>query len=94
MSGIVLPVEVREKTGTSQARYTRSAGFIPGTLYGGGQAPVSIAVKKNEFLKAINSGQLLANIITIRHDGKPQTVFARDVQFDPVKDFPMHFDFV
>ena len=94
MSDIVLSVEVRESTGTGPARQSRRDGFVPGTLYGGGQGPVSIAVKQNELLKAINSGQFLANMITIDHKGEQQTVFARDVQFDPVKDFPMHFDFL
>lgn len=93
MSDIVLSVEVREGTGTGSARQTRRDGFVPGTLYGGELGPVSIAVKHNELQKAINSGQFLANLITIDHKGDKQTVFARDVQFDPVMDSPLHFDF-
>ena len=93
MSDIVLSVEVRDNTGTGPSRQTRRDGFVPGTLYGGDLGPVSIAIKENELRKAINSGQFLANMITIDHKGDQQTVFARDVQFDPVKDTALHFDF-
>jgi large subunit ribosomal protein L25 len=94
MSDIVLSVEVRERTGKGGARQARRDGLVPGTLYGGDQGPVSIALKNNELIKAINSGKFLANMITIDHKGDTQTVFARDVQFDPVKDMPLHVDFL
>ncbi len=55
MSDIVLSVEVRERTGTGGARETRRNGFVPGVLYGGDKGPVSIALKNNEVIKAINS---------------------------------------
>jgi large subunit ribosomal protein L25 len=93
MSDIVLNVEVRERTGTGGARETRREGRVPGVLYGGKLDPVAISLKHNELLKAINSGKFLANMITIEHKGETQTVFARDVQFDPVMDFPVHVDF-
>ena len=93
MSDIVLPVEVRERTGKGGAREARREGLVPGVLYGGDLDPVAISLKHNELIKAINSGKLLSNMITIEHDGKKQTVFARDVQFDPVKDLPVHVDF-
>lgn len=93
MSDIVLSVEVRERVGTGGARETRRAGLVPGVLYGGELAPVAISMKHNELIKAINSGSFLANMITIDHKGEKQTVFARDVQFDPVKDTPVHVDF-
>lgn len=93
MSDIVLSVEVRERTGKGSARQTRRDGRVPGVLYGGELGPVAISLKDNELRKAINSGQFLANMITIAHKGETQTVFARDVQFDPVMDFPVHVDF-
>ena len=93
MSDIVLSVDVRERTGKGGAREARRQGFVPGVLYGGDQDPVSISLKHNELIKAINSGKFLANMITIDHKGEKQTVFTRDVQFDPVKDLPLHVDF-
>ena len=93
MSDIVLSVEVRERTGTGGARETRRNGFVPGVLYGGDKGPVSIALKNNEVIKAINSGKFLAQMITIDHKGEKQSVLTRDVQFPPVRDEPVHIDF-
>jgi large subunit ribosomal protein L25 len=93
MSDIVLSVALRERTGKGGAREARRAGLVPGVLYGGDLDPVTISLKHNELIKAINSGRLLANMINLDHDGKKQTVFTRDVQFDPVKDHPVHIDF-
>lgn len=89
---IVLDVEVREETGTGNAREARRNGKVPGVIYGGDEGPVSIAAKYNEVLKAINSGQFLQSMIEISHDGKKQKVLTKDVQFHPVNDMPVHMD--
>jgi len=60
---VVLDVTVRENTGTGNAREARRNGMVPGVLYGGDEAPVAIAIKYNEVLKAINSGQFIANMV-------------------------------
>ena len=93
MADICLDVVVREETGTGSARAARRDGAVPGVLYGGGQGPVAIAMRKNEVLKALNSGQFLSNMIEISHDGKKQKVITKDVQFHPVSDMPVHVDF-
>ncbi len=92
MADIVLNVEVRDGAGTGLARAVRNSGKVPGVLYGGGIAPVGIAVNENEFKKALYTGKLLGHLVTLRHDGKDQKVIAKDVQFHPVNDRPMHFD--
>ena len=90
---VVLDVTVRENTGTGNSRAARRAGLVPAIIYGGDEAPVSVAVKYNEVLKAINSGQLLSNMVELSTDGKTQKAIAKDVQFHPVKDTPVHVDF-
>jgi len=90
---IVLDVNVRENTGTGNARAARRAGMVPGVIYGGDEAPVAISVKYNEMLKAINSGQFLSNMIELSHEGKTQKVLTKDVDFHPVSDMPVHVDF-
>jgi large subunit ribosomal protein L25 len=92
MADIVLNVEVRENTGTGSARAERRAGNVPGVLYGGPRGPVAISVRSNEFRKALYSGKLLGHLVTLRHGGESQPVIAKDVQFHPVSDEPMHFD--
>ncbi len=89
---IVLDVEVRNETGTGHAREARRNGMVPGVIYGGDEAAVSISAKFNEVLRAINSGQFLQSMIEISHDGKKQKVLTKDVQFHPVNDQPVHMD--
>jgi large subunit ribosomal protein L25 len=92
MAEIVLDVEVREQSGTGGARATRRAGKVPGVLYGGPRGPVSIAVEEGAFRKALYTGKLLGHLVTLRHGGEDQPVIAKDVQFHPVSDNPVHFD--
>src|SRR5215469_7207411 len=92
MADIVLNVEVRDTVGTGAARAARRDGKVPGVLYGGPRGPVAIAVRSNEFRKALYSGKLLGHLVTLRHGNENQPVIAKDVQFHPVTDEPVHFD--
>jgi large subunit ribosomal protein L25 len=92
MADIVLNVEVRERTGTGGARDTRRAGLVPGVLYGGDKDPVSIAVKANEFRKALYTGKLLGHLVTLKHGSETQSVIAKAIDIHPVTDEPTHFD--
>lgn len=92
MADIVLNVEVRDRTGTGGAREARRQGQVPGILYGGDKGPVPIAVRQNEFRKALYTGKLLGHLVTLKHGGEKQQVIAKDVQFHPVTDEPLHFD--
>ena len=92
MADIVLNVEVRERTGAGGARAVRRDGLVPGILYGGSQAPVSIAVRAGEFNKALITGKLLGHLVTLKYGDEVQPVIAKDVQFHPVTDRALHFD--
>ena len=91
-SNIVLTVEVREGTGKGLARAVRREDRIPGILYGGKLEPVSIILRGNEVRKALNTGQFISNMMELEHEGARQKVIARDVQFHPISDAPMHVD--
>ena len=92
MAEIVLNVELRERTGTGGARAARTQDKVPGILYGGALGPVPIAVSTNEFRKALYTGKLLGHLVTLKYGAETQPVIAKDVQFDPVTDKPLHFD--
>jgi large subunit ribosomal protein L25 len=92
MADIVLNVEVRERTGTGGARDARRAGKVPGVLYGGALEPVALAIRANEFRKALHSGKLLGHRVTLKYGDESQPVIAKDIQFHPVTDEPVHFD--
>ena len=92
MAEIILNVEVRDGAGTGNARATRREGKVPGVLYGGGKAPVNIAVRANEFRKSLYTGKLLGHLVTLQHGDEKQSVIAKAIQFHPVTDEPIHFD--
>ena len=92
MAEIILNVDVRDGVGTGGARAARRAGFVPGVLYGGEQAPVAISVNEKDFRKSLYTGKLLGHLVTLKYGEETQPVIAKDVQFDPVSDRPLHFD--
>ncbi len=88
----VFNVSVRVRIGSGGAREARRAGLVPGVLYGGGEAPVAVALKQNEVIKAINTGQFLSSTATMVHEGKKQLVIPQAIQLHPVTDKPQHVD--
>src|SRR5471030_285321 len=92
MADIVLNIELRESAGKGGARALRRDHQVPGVLYGGPLGPVPVAVKANEFRKALYTGKLLGHLVTLKHGKESQTVITKDVQFHPVTDAPIHFD--
>ncbi|MGF1461907.1 MAG: 50S ribosomal protein L25/general stress protein Ctc [Maricaulaceae bacterium] len=92
MADVVLSVDLRERTGTGGARETRRNGDVPGVIYGGPLGPVAISFRLNEVKKALNTGRLLSHVIEIDHKGTRQQAIARDIQFHPVTDTPLHID--
>jgi large subunit ribosomal protein L25 len=92
VAGIVLSVDVREKTGTGGARATRRRELVPGVLYGGSRGPVAIEVAKKELVKAMRAGKFISHMITLDHKGEKQPVIPRAIQFHPVTDEPLHVD--
>ena len=92
MAEIILNVDVREGVGTGSARAVRRSGAVPGILYGGDKAPVAISVNEKDFRKSLYTGKLLGHLVTLKYGDETQPVIAKDVQFDPVSDRPLHFD--
>ncbi|KQS56038.1 50S ribosomal protein L25 [Brevundimonas sp. Leaf363] len=92
MAEIILNVDVRDGVGTGNSRAARRAGSVPGILYGGGKAPVAISVNEKDFRKNLYTGKLLGHLVTLKYGEETQPVIAKDVQFHPVSDKPLHFD--
>jgi large subunit ribosomal protein L25 len=53
---------------------------------------VAIAVKANEFRKALYTGKLLGHLVTLKYGAETQPVIAKAVDMHPVTDEPWHFD--
>lgn len=89
-----LTAALRPRVGKGAARAARRAGTVPAVIYGGGQAPVAIALDYKTVHKLIYAGHFKTTIFEITIDGKKERAIPRDYQLDPVKDFPVHVDFL
>lgn len=84
----------RQRTGKGGARSVRREGRIPGTLYGDKQDPQSISVDYRSIHQQIHTGHFQSTIYVLDMEGAKTRVIPRGVQFDPVRDFPIHVDFL
>jgi large subunit ribosomal protein L25 len=90
---IAIKATERPRTGKGAARTVRREGKVPGVIYGEKQKPETIALDFNELWKLMLKGKFLSTVFEIDVDGKMSRVLPREVQVDPVKDFPTHVDF-
>ena len=84
----------RPKAGKGAARAERRAGRVPGVIYGNNQPPVTISVDDRDLRQRILAGRFLTTIYDIDLEGKKHRVIPRDFHLDPVRDFPIHVDFM
>ncbi|MCP4933332.1 MAG: 50S ribosomal protein L25/general stress protein Ctc [bacterium] len=85
----------RETGGKGAARAIRREGRVPAVIYGDKKDPESISLDFVDILKALHTGTFLSTVFKINVEGSGQSrVIPRDIQVDPIKDFPMHVDFL
>ena len=89
-----LKATARPAGGKGAARAERRAGRVPGVIYGNKQAPVTISDDDADLRQRILAGRFLTTIYDIDLDGKKHRVIPRDFHLDPVRDFPIHVDFM
>jgi large subunit ribosomal protein L25 len=63
-------------------------------IYGNNQPPVTISVDDADLRQRILAGRFLTTIYDIDLEGRKHRVIPRDFHLDPVKDFPIHVDFM
>jgi large subunit ribosomal protein L25 len=83
----------RPRAGTGGARATRREGKVPGIVYGDAHEAETIALDARELSIVIGRGKFLSTVFDLDVDGKKARVIPREVQLDPVKDWPIHVDF-
>ena len=84
----------RDRAGKGAARAVRRQGQVPAVIYGGGQPAEAIALDFNLTKQLIFAGHFLTTVFEIDVDGKTTRAIPRDYQLDPVRDFPLHIDFL
>jgi large subunit ribosomal protein L25 len=91
---IELKAWARARSGKGGARSTRREGRIPGILYGDKKEPETIAVDYRAISQQLHTGHFQSSIFTLDVEGKKTRVIPRGVQLDPIRDFPIHVDFM
>jgi large subunit ribosomal protein L25 len=84
----------RDRAGKGAARAVRRQGRVPAVLYGAGQAAEAIALESSLTKQLIFAGHFLTTVFEIEVDGRKTRAIPRDYQLDPVKDLPVHVDFL
>lgn len=84
----------RERVGKGAARALRREAMLPAVIYGDKKDPIALALPFKETSLLINSGGFMTMVGTVNIEGEKHQVIARDYQLDPVRDFPMHVDFL
>ncbi len=89
-----LKATAREGTGKLANRALRAQKQVPGVIYGGTQEPQNVALEYKLVWQNYQTGHFLSTVYMLDVDGKKERVIPRDVQVDPVRDFPIHVDFM
>ena len=91
---VELKAAPREQFGKGAARAIRNQGRVPAVIYGDKKTPQSISLEYGELWQQVKTGIFLSTVFTIDLDGKKTRVIPRELQLDPVRDFPVHVDFL
>ena len=89
-----LKATARPAAGTGAARAVRRQGRVPGVIYGDSKPPLPISLDRAEIRQRIYAGHFLTTLHDIEIDGAKHRVIPRDYQLDPLRDTPIHVDFM
>ena len=84
----------RDQAGKGAARAIRREGRIPAIIYGDKSDPQQISLDDKELWMQVRKGQFLNTIYMLDVNGKSERVIPRDIQMHPVRDVPIHVDFL
>ena len=91
-------VVVRAAAKKGAARRVRSAGAVPGVLYGRAREPIAVTFNEKELLSSLDKEKRRNTLLTltVRDAGKSEEVMAmvRDAQINPLSRRLIHVDFL
>ncbi|BCO18600.1 50S ribosomal protein L25 [Alteromonas sp. KC3] len=88
-----LDASVRTDLGKGASRRLRREDKLPGIIYGGEEAPVSITLAHNKVFQASEFEAFYSHVLTLNVDGKATEVLVKDMQRHPYKPKITHIDF-
>ncbi len=83
----------RKTQGTGASRRLRTAGFVPGIIYGGTTPAAQIEIAHNPLFHAMRKEAFHASILDLNLDGAVQPVLLRDYQMHAFRQQIQHIDF-
>ena len=69
-------------------------GMVPGIVYGKGTEPTKIAFENKVLQKLMHTGAFYSTILDLDIEGKNEKVLPKQLQYHPVTDKLIHFDFL
>ena len=90
----VISANQRDRVGKGSARAARRAGMVPAVIYGNKKAALGIELEARVIRKIIHEPGIFSRLLKIAVGGEEITVLTRDIQFHPVSDEALHFDFL
>ncbi|MGC6536307.1 MAG: 50S ribosomal protein L25/general stress protein Ctc [Candidatus Puniceispirillaceae bacterium] len=90
----VISAQTRDRVGKGSARAARRAGMVPAVIYGNKQPALGIELEARVIRKIIHEPGIFSRLLDIEVGGEKITVLTRDIQFHPVSDEALHFDFL
>ena len=88
-----LDASVRTDLGKGASRRLRREDKLPGIIYGGEEAPVSITLDHNKVNNSADFEAFYSHVLTLNVDGKAVEVLVKDMQRHPFKPKITHIDF-
>ena len=71
-----------------------NSGMVPGIIYGKNSEPTKIAIEDKVLRKLMETGSFYSTILDIDIDGKLEKILPKQLQYHPVNDKLIHFDFL
>jgi large subunit ribosomal protein L25 len=85
-------IERSKDTGSTYSLLNK--GMVPGIIYGKGTEPKKIAFENRVLLKLMHTGSFYSTILDLDIEGKNEKVLPKQLQYHPVTDKLIHFDFL
>ena len=85
-------IERSKDTGSTHSLLGK--GMVPGIVYGKGTEPTKIAFENKVLQKLMHTGAFYSTILDLDIEGKNEKVLPKQLQYHPVTDKLIHFDFL
>ena len=85
-------IERTKETGSTYSLLNK--GMVPGIVYGKGTEPTKIAFEDKVLAKLMHTGAFYSTILNLEIEGKTEKVLPKQLQYHPVTDKLIHFDFL